>query len=528
MESRWRFPLLIATLLIAFELATVGAIAFGAPAGYSWLGATVSNPSDVAVYLNYLAQGKNGFLLANLYDNGPRFLQFDLFWSLGGFLVRAGMTPILSHEILRWVCTIILAFALVATARAVTQNEKQAKLATLFMVSGMSTGWLYVIFKGLTHTWTLTAGVPADLVTEFAVAPVLLGGAHMILSFSLQFLAVRWIWESLHDDQRQPRAVCAVLLALSLFHPYFIPLFGLISIASLLLPLRQVGLKTTKRFIRFFIINAAMLPGLIYYAYLLLHNSHFRAHYSFVNILPLDPPSSWLVLLLPIIVAAIYLLRRKIPKDFFWRVQPDWIIAWLVAAFICILLPFPWKRKYTQALLPALVMLTLPFWLFVTDKVQKSLSRSIRWLIVLSLLFPFMMLFRTQTLTTYIPRYFSYFFAPQSQFRAWQVIKNLPDKGSVLATTAAVNIWTPAYALRTVWIGHNHETPDYKERLEKFNAWESTSDPIQFNNFLSNQNITTVLAVTATDTQRCLSFLKTPWQNIFTENNMSVWTKSSN
>jgi len=524
--SRWRFPLLVAALLIAFELATIGVMAFGAPAGYRWLGATVSNTSDVAVYLNYLAQGKNGLLLANLYNDGPQFLRFDLFWSLGGLLVRAGMAPILAHEVLRWLCTLALAFALVATARAVTQNEKQARLATLFMVSGMSTGWIFVIYTGLTHAWTPFTKSPADLVTEFSVAPVLLGGAHMILSFALQMLAVRWIWEGLRDKRRGPWAACAVLLALSFFHPYFIPLFGLISLAALLVPLREKAFKTRERVIRFFIINAAMLPGLAYYVWLLLRDADFRTHHLSVNILPLDPPGFWLLALLPIIIAAIYMWRRKIPKDLSWSVRPDWVIAWIIAAVICMALPFPWKRKYTQALLPALVIMTLPFWFLATEYVRKYFYKPIRWLIVLVLLFPFLLLFRTQTLTSYIPRYFYYFFAPESQSRAWQVIKDLPDTGSVLATSAAANIWTPAYTLRAVWIGHNHETPEYAERIKQFNVWEATDDPALFAKFLQERNITTVLAVTATDTQRCATALQPPWHGVFDENGVSVWTQT--
>jgi len=523
--KKWRFPLIVAAWLVAFELAAIGASMFGAPTGYRWLGNTIFNSSDQAVYLNYLSQGAHGILLVNLFDNHPQIARFDLFWSLGGLLVRAGIPVILAHEILRWICTIVLAFALVATARAVTQNEKQARLATLFMVSGMSTGWIYVIYKGMSHTWTPMSGVTADLATEFATAPVLLGGAHMILSFALQLLALRWIWEILRDTGRKPWAACAVLLILSFFHPYFIPVFGLVSIMAMLIPHHKSAIKLSKRLLYFFTINAAMLPGFVYYVWMMLSDHDFRVHHLSVNYLPLDPVRFWLVTLTPILIAGIYLSWRGISKEHAWIKRPDWILAWLAAALLCMVLPFPWKRKFTQALLPALVILTLPFWLLLADKARTLLIRPVRWLVVVLLLFPLISLFRTQTMTPYSSEYFTYFFAPQSQLNAWLSMASSMQDGTVIATSLTANIWTPAYANKTVWIGHNHETPDNNQRLAQFKAWQAEEEPNKFAEFLDERNITTVLAVNATDTRRCSLALKTPWQKTFEENGISVWTK---
>jgi len=525
MFSRWRFPLLVAALLIAFELATIGVVALGAPDGYRWLGSTISNQSDVAYYLSSLAQGKNSLLVYNLYSDSP-ISRFDLFWSLGGLFVRAGLSPLLTFEILRWLCTIVLSFALVATARAVTQNEKQAGLAAMFMISGMSTGWTYIIWKTLTHSWNPTGQVPADLMSEAAIAPLLICGAHMILSFALQLLAIRWIWESLRElKTKRLLAACAALCALSLFHSYFIPLFGLMTIFALVWPLHGTTLDLSARLKRFVLLNASMLPGFLYILWSFWRYADFRTQQFDRNILPLGPLGFWILLFLPIGIAGAWMLWRKIPRDYYWSKRPNWVMAWIVSAIICMILPFPWKRKFTQGLIPAAVILTLPFWLMAAQAVRDQLYKPMRWMAALALLFPFYFLFRTQLITIYDPRYFSYFYAPIAQFHAWEKIAAMPAREKIIATSLNAGVWTPAYTARIIWIGHNHGTPDYANRLEQYNFWKSADDPMIFRSFLEDRGITTVLAVSAADTRRCGAALTLPWHSVFEENGVSVWTK---
>ncbi|MHB8830942.1 MAG: hypothetical protein ACYC44_02420 [Patescibacteria group bacterium] len=106
--KKWWFGLLLAACLIIFEILTISVPILATPPGFRWLGAGIFNTGDMAVYLNYLAQAKHSFLVTNLFNNLPQIPRFDLFWSLGGLFVRAGLPPLLTHEILRWICTVTL------------------------------------------------------------------------------------------------------------------------------------------------------------------------------------------------------------------------------------------------------------------------------------------------------------------------------------------------------------------------------------------------------------------------------------
>lgn len=523
---RWRLPLLIAGLLMAFQIAILGIAISGTPPGYRWLGSTVFNTSDAAVYLNYLAQGRNSLVHFNLFSDNAQIPRFDLFWSIGGLLVRAGLPPIAAHEALRFMCTLALAFSLAATARSVTSDESKACLAAFLMMGGLSIGWLLAVLQGMTQNRNIMIDAPADLMSEIAIAPVSIGGAHMILSLALQLLAMRWIWEAMEEEKtKRLIAVCAVLFSLAWFHPYFIPLFGLVSIFALLKDRIANGFFRRTTVKTFALLNSSMVPGATYIVWTMLRDDGFRTQQFDRNVLALDPLYLWILPVLPLIFAMVWLIKKGITPGHTWTKRPDWVIAWIIAASICIFLPFPWKRKYTQGLLPAFVMITLPFWLLSADWIGKNLYRPIRWLVGLTLLFPFVMLLRTQAIAPFSPRYLSNFYAPSAQFRAWEAISRLPENSRIIATSLPDNVWTPAYTAHSVWLGHAHETPDFSNRRRQFDSWLHSTSTDAFNRFLDVNGIDTVLSVTATDTRRCVASLELPWHNIFSENDVSVWTK---
>jgi len=527
MLREWRFAFVLGCLMIAFEIAITALIINGTPDGYRWLGATIFNTGDVPVYLNYLAQAKDSFLLYNLYNNLPQIPRFDLFWSLGGILVRLGLTPLWAHEILRWICTMVLALAVYATARAMTRNGRQARIASLLMVSGLSTGWLYDLWMGLNKQWTPTSLATADLASEFAIAPVLLGGAHMIISIALQLLAARWIWEVISQDRKTRLwPVSLILFALSLFHPYFIPLFGLIALLAF-----GLSLKTdpwTKSAWSFLCISVSMLPGAAYYLWLVLNDSAFRVHHLQDNRLPLDPWYFWLIMLLPFVLAVIFFIERKIPEAYYPEKRPTWIWVWLASAVICMLLPFPWMRKYTQALLPALVMLTLPFWLMLADRLwTKRVIWPLKICLLLLLAFPFLHLLQSQAFMVVDPYWQRNFYRPESLFHAWDYIRRNPLPDSLTITTDLWSShWTPTYTLRRTWIGHLHETPDFAGRIGPYREWSQTQDQAIFRSYLTSTPVTHVIATTAADAERVARLMdRQSWMPVLEEAGAAVWQR---
>jgi hypothetical protein len=510
------FALVIGACLIFFELIVFSVPILATPDGFRWLGAGIFNTGDMPVYFNYLSQANHSWLITNLYNNLPQISRFDLFWSVGGLFVKLGLSPILSHEILRWIATLILGLAIYATAKAVTANEKQARLASFLIIGGLSSGWIYDVWMGATNQWTPLSPAIADMASELAIAPTLLGGAHIILSLALQLLAIRWIWEAITNKYKKSLIfACFALLTVTSFHPYFIPLFGLVSLIALI-RIKKDGWK--KSLLYAAVINLSLIPAAVYYLYIFFNDSGFRIHQLQVNILPLDPWYFWVLILIPFIPA------------FFWmakRFTVSWPLAWIAAAIICMMLPFPWTRKFTQGLLPALVVLTLPFWLMLVDKISANkIIWPLKICFLLPLAFPYIHLFQTQIFMVTDPGWSNKFYAPIGLFEAWNNSKASPRDEMILATDLWSNYWTPAYTTKHVWIGHNHETPDFKSRVTPYLTWTTTTSTANFNVYLETIPVTKIIAIQPNQVERVADMIdKNLWMPILENSDAAVWQR---
>lgn len=508
------FGLALGACLIVYEILLLLISILATPTGSRWLGATIFNTGDMAVYLNYLAQAKYSWLITNLFNNLPQVPRFDLFWSVGGILVKAGLTPLWSHEILRWTMTLILGLAIYATAKTLTTNERHARITSFLIIGGLSTGWIYDVWMGLMDKWTPHSPATADLASEFAVAPTLLGGAHMILSLALELLAVRWIWEAVTAKNIKSLIyACVTLLILTAFHPYFVPLFGLISLFALM-----TSIKTNWKaaLLKTFLINACLLPATLYYLWITINDQGFRVHQTQVNYLPLDAWYFWLIMLLPFIPALIWVAKK---------IKFSWPLVWIVSAAICMLLPFPWTRKYTQGLLPALVILTLPFWLRLADKIEiKKIIWPLKICLAVLIAFPFIHLSQTQIFMVTDPGWSKNFYRSNELFEIWDHLKT--QSGTALTTDLWSNYWTPAYSLKPVWSGHEHETPDFKIRNSLYAAWTKTTDAKLFNNYLNSLPVTSIIAVDADQVDRVASLIdQNQWRLDLTKENVGLWSR---
>lgn len=528
----WWFGLFLGACLVIFEILIIAVPILSTPTGYGWLGTGIFNTGDMAVYLSYLAQAKNSFLITNLFNNLSQIPRFDSFWSTGGLLVRVGLSPLWTHEILRWVCTIFLGLAVYATAKAVTQTERHARLTSFLIVGGLSTGWLYDFWMGVTDKWTPHSPATADLASEFAVAPTLLGGAHMILSLALQLLIVRWIWEAIFSMKKKSLLfACLAILALSAFHPYFIPLFGLISLIAFFSSLKLRNWR--QPLIHALVINLSLLPSAFYYFWIFMNDQGFRVHQTQINALPLDTWYFWIIMLLPFIPALYWANTKR--QDTNTKQNPNsktqssaWVWAWMASAIVCMLLPFPWTRKYTQGLLPALVILTLPFWLMLADKINaKKIILPLKACLIILIAFPCIHLFQTQIFMVTDSFWSKNFYRSADVFNAWNYIRQTSKSDDLLlATDLWSNYWTPAYTTQKVWIGHEHETPDFKSRITPYLAWIKTSDVTDFRDYLNTIPVTQVIATDFNQVERLKTLMdKNSWEPVYGTVGVAIWQR---
>lgn len=512
--KKWHFAFFLAFTMLLFEYAAIFGVIALTPQNHTWLGATISNSSDTGIYLNYIQQTSNSPLLKNFFAGPDHITRFDSFWILGGKLVKLGLTPIQAHEILRIFTTIFLGFAIYATAKSVTNTEKHARITSWLILAGTSTGWIYTIILTITNSWQIGSIVPADLGSEFALSSVLLGGAHMILSVALLLLNTRWLWQIITQNRKISAIPWITITYHVSFHPYYIPIYGLISLFALLYT------RTKKSLWRFLIMNFSLLPGAAYYIYLILQDPKLREHHLVTNTLAIDPIWTWLIILLPIIIAYIWILWNKKKLDLSGK---NWVWAWLGAAIICIILPLPWDRKFTEALLPALVILTLPFWLHIYNNLKPKIDLPLKAALILLLSFPFLHILQSQFALAIDPAWNQYFYTSNQTINVWNKLQKAPEESLIISTNLYTCLWSPLHTQKYIWIGHNHETPDFLNRFAEYQAWRHTTSTSKFNNFLDNYQITHVL----TDKDSYNDLFNDKWQLDYQEQNVSLWSRKN-
>lgn len=108
---------------------------------------------------------------------------------------------------------------------------------------------------------------------------------------------------------------------------------------------------------------------------------------------------------------------------------------------------------------------------------------------------------------------------------AWNELKNTQGDQLVISTNNYINLWTPAYTGKHVWIGHSHETPDYHDRKQLFEAWRKTENAQEFNRFLSDNGITCLLSINENEIISHGNLLDDAWRQIFIQADAAVWQK---
>ena len=500
-----RFPLVLGLVAVTLEACLSLVIWLSAPPQTRWLGDTIQNSSDQAVYLSEILQGASGHLLLhNLYAVESHAPRFDLVWSTLGWIAQSGLSPLLIHEIARWIFTILLAFAVYAAAASVASTERNAHLASILLFCGVGTGWIHSVALGMRHLWTPLTYTAPDLVTEFAIAPILMGGAHMILSLALLVTGVRLTWNAWADrSSRTAWRASLVLGTLFLFHPYFVVLFGILCLIAF--AWNCTGLSFP-RFLRLALpFAASILPASAVYVPL-FYDPVFRTHHLTANILPLGGWAVWIATLFPFIIALVWRWKKRVEL----KRSEYWLVAWTISAIIAMLLPLPWIRKLTEGLIIPCILLTLPAWTALRDRlIKKPLSHLMSAALLLCAALGPLHLFSSQLVWISKPDTKNWFYASQNLFDAWSALRTSSSPTSTIITSDDmwVNVWTPAYAERTTWVAHDHETPTFWDKRRQWQNLMTTADPVVANRILDDAYITHLLTTSSSSAERFRKFL---------------------
>jgi hypothetical protein len=86
------------------------------------------------------------------------------------------------------------------------------------------------------------------------------------------------------------------------------------------------------------------------------------------------------------------------------------------------------------------------------------------------------------------------FFMSQDLVRAWQWLRTSTPKDTViLPDDIWVGVWTPPYSERHVWIGHDHETPEWRKRRNFLEELFTNQDPQRVQTMLKETGVDIVV-----------------------------------
>jgi hypothetical protein len=251
------------------------------------------------------------------------------------------------------------------------------------------------------------------------------------------------------------------------------------------------------------------------------------------NLLPLAPWPQTLASLLPFLLAIVWRVFRRMHVT----EREQWVIAWIIAATIALLLPFPWKRKLTEGLGVALVFVTLPAWFAVRDWVRSSGvgSRESRMtiqrltstlaggaLLLAACLTP-LHLVATQAQWTEWPTERQWFYQPNDVFAAWDFLHAHAATSSVVTSDNAwVNLWIPAYAGRTTWVAHDHETPEYTRKLAEWKQLQHITTVAEADALLRANHVTHFMLTSSASFDQFRGLLNHSWTVVFSQGTVTI------
>lgn len=518
--KRNRFPLLLALGLVVMEILVALLLLNAAGPDRRWLGDTIQNPSDQAVYLSYIEQIRqdaNG--LKNLYAPEPQTPFWIPFYVFIGLVARlTGWSGLLTNEVVRWLSTIVSLLILHVVSRRLTKNENDANWATALIAVGGGAGWIIGVWNSIHHIIQIPFVVP-DVAAETFFFPKLLAGAHIPISFALLAFSLEWLWYDATHEKRRPGVVgyFATVLLFAI-HPYFAPIFAFFGLIAVLYERRHFFVAARR--ISVFAIAACVGIAPSALAYLLNPTRRFILDQ---NVLPLGSWWEWVAAFAPWIAALIWRIQRRVRLD----EREQWLVAWILSACLALFLPFQWKRKLTEGLGAAAVWLALPAILVAREWLRKQ-SRFILFSAFVALCFSPLQVLMSQV--AWAGGGFGRgdeLFLSKNIFSAWSFIKReTPHDAIVLSDTVNVGLWTPPYALRHVWVGHDMETPDWKTKVIEQKIIFQTGSTDEAKRLIESTGANLILTTTASSTERISNLSEeTTWRSVATFDEVTVWEK---
>lgn len=446
---------------------------------------------DKPVYLSIINQGKEGnWKITDKYTSEPQKEVFIYpLYILMGHIARLF---IFSTETIffigRLFFGIILLFTVICFIRYFISGKNQRKLAYYFALFSSGLGWITQNQESL-DLW-LPDAMP---MVRFSYFP------HFMLANIAFFLALLFFYRIFEEKRNKLWAILAGIFSFIL--NFTIPFSGILLYfltASLIIILyfknKNLIIKNLKNIFLFFILSA---PSLIYLYYIGTQNEIWSAVEK-QNILASPSPiyiiTGYGLILIFSLYGLLALYQKDQIKGLFFSI---WILSIPILAYIPLWI-YPMQRRFLETgfYLPLAITAS-----FGVEKIYRNLEQerfknfNHKFAAILIIIAVYLML--SGNIQNW--RQFNNFISNANMLQLYTskenieatkwLSKNSPLSSVILSSFLSGNI-IPAYANRTVYIGHGPMTIDLEDKLKKVEDFYSEKySPGEMLEFLKKENI---------------------------------------
>jgi len=349
----------------------IHALLYGAVHDLTWTGRSIFAPGDTSVYFNQIAQARDGaFFFVDQATTERVAPLANPFWFVLGVLSRlTGMSPLASYTAARIALVPVLAAVFyIAIASFITPvRTRLTAFAVAFFCGGV--GLFFTPFIRDMHVRT-TQLFPIDLwVAESLPVLSLLYSPHFMASWAALVATIACLFLAIRNGRMTDAAVAGIaFLALSSFHPFYVPVVLAVGAAFLLVDAFDSGIRGRSLWV-FLTMCAIASPAIAYHAWAFLMTGN-NTLYGEQNIL-LTPPLPYVMLGFGLpLVAALWSVRRMFARRPVSR-EDIFLAVWMTVSLALCYAPISFQRRLLEGVFFPVSLLAAPLFLAVWDRVVR-------------------------------------------------------------------------------------------------------------------------------------------------------------
>lgn len=467
------------------------------PSGYSLVGVSPLAAGDATVYYSYIEQGRHGsWFMHDVFtaEHSSATIWQPLWFLIGQAANLFQVSTPWAYALARILATPLLVLALWWFTGWLWTDRRPRLTASFVAILGAGLGgWLWVLWP---H-WVGHFGYGAidQWVSEAFLNLTLLGSPHFILvtaGILVALVSVERSWE----DRSWTRMKWACLAAFGVvaIHPFHIVTWALIAFGMILVHWRSAHRLPHGYIARWLVLGITILPVVMLYG-LQLTFDPLTISRAAQNVLRTPSPLRTILglgALLPLGLWGIWKFARQNRR---WA----FVSVWAVATILAMYTPVSFQRRLSQGLIIPWAILSIPVLMMWWERARRhgvlaAMSLIIGVAILLGSTWPSVLVRFMQSYQGQLdgrPGH-TYFLSPdQQQSIAFLRTSNaiLPP---ILASLHDSNIIAGLTA-RTVFVGHEVETIDYRTKADVLDRFYHTSSDEERRAILSYYHICTII-----------------------------------